>query len=284
MKDCNHLNKANVLLIVNFMVMKRGMIIHVLLLIHVFSFSAHIASPNDSLEWNKLVGKGYTVHYTAGDVAEAKKITNYLQSGVDHITRFFDHQFRDSFNVYIFPKRSSLDKQWQKDWGDPSFKSQCWMIASGVANRLDVLSPNAWSKEACEHNANDSTEIRKVICHELIHVFHGQHNPDHTFSYIEKLDWLVEGVATFVSGQLDEKRSQQVRQMVNDNRTPLSLDEFWKGPNKYGLSGSMIAFIDKKYGRKTVFELLKHTRKQSVLEALAVSEEQLLSEWKASFK
>jgi hypothetical protein len=79
------------------------------------------------------------------------------------------------------------------------------MIASGVGHRLDILSPNAWAKEACDHNANDSTEIRKVIWHELVHVFHGQYNPDHTFNYIEKLDWLVEGTATFVSGTVGYK-------------------------------------------------------------------------------
>jgi hypothetical protein len=158
------------------------------------------------------------------------------------------------------------------------------MIASGVADRLDLLSPEAWASEACDHNANDSTEIRHVIWHELVHVFHGQHNPDHTFSYIEKLDWLVEGIATYVSGQLDEKRIQPVRQMLVNNKTPSSLDEFWKGQNKYGLSGSIVAFIDNKYGRKKVFELLNQTNKQNVLKNLAVSEDQLLSDWKASIK
>jgi hypothetical protein len=154
------------------------------------------------------------------------------------------------------------------------------MIASGVAHRLDILSPNAWTKEACEHNAKDSMEVRKVIWHELTHVFHGQHNPDHTFSYIEKLDWLVEGVATFVSGQLDEKRLQRIRKMLSENKTPSSLDDFWKGHEKYGLSGSIVAFIDKKYGRENLFELLKLTSKQNVLRALRLLEEQLINDWR----
>ena len=177
-----------------------------------------------------------------------------------------------------------MDKQWQKDWGDSAFQSQCWMIASGVGHRLDILSPNVWEKEACDHNGNDTTEIRQVILHELIHVFHGQHNPDHTFNYIEKLDWLVEGTATFVSGQLDAKRSQRLKQLINENKVPATLDDFWKGLEKYGLSGSMVAYIDNKYGRNKLFELLKQTNKQVVLKYLGISETQLLADWKDSFQ
>jgi hypothetical protein len=264
--------------------MKQGFNVSILLLLSTVLFSKNTALPGDSLVWKKLSESGYTIYYTAIDNDEVKRISVYLKSGIGEITRFFNHKFQDTFSVYVFPDRSSLDKQWQKDWGDPAFRSQCWMIASGVADRLDLLSPEAWASEACDHNANDSTEIRHVIWHELVHVFHGQHNPDHTFSYIEKLDWLVEGIATYVSGQLDEKRIQPVRQMLVNNKTPSSLDEFWKGQNKYGLSGSIVAFIDNKYGRKKVFELLNQTNKQNVLKNLAVSEDQLLSDWKASIK
>ena len=264
--------------------MKQGASLTILLLVNMVLFSKNAASPGDSLTWNKITESGYAIYHTTADNEEAKKINVYLKSGINHIAGFFNHVFQDTFNVYIFPDRSSLDKQWQKDWSDPNFKSECWMIASGMGHRLDILSPVAWASEACEHTANDSTEIRQVIWHELVHVFHGQQNPDHTFSSIEKLDWLVEGLATYVSGQLDEKRYQPVRQMIIDNKTPASLDGFWKGQNKYGLSGSMISFIDKKYGRKKVFELLNETKKQNALKDLAVSEEELLSDWRNSFK
>lgn len=284
MNYCNLLTQASVIKIINFDTMKRSFSLSILLLMSTILFSKNSSLPTDSLDWKKLSGNRYTVYYTATDQDEVKKLSVYLQSGIDHITRFFDRQFQDTFNVYIFPDRSSLDKQWQKDWSDPTFKSQCWMIASGVAHRLDILSPNAWASEACDHNATDSTEIRQVIWHELVHVFHGQYNPDHTFSYIEKLDWLVEGVATYVSGQLDEKRYQPVRQMIIDNKAPASLDEFWKGQNKYGLSGSMVAFIDHKYGRKKLLELLQLTNKIKALASLTISEPQLLSEWRRSFK
>ena len=116
------------------------------------------------------------------------------------------------------------------------------------------------------------------------YVFHGQYNPDHSFNYIEKLDWLVEGVATFVSGQLDANRSQRIKQLIKENKVPSTLDNFWKGQEKYGLSGSMVAYIDNKYGRNTLFELLRQTNKEAALKSLDISETQLLADWKNSFQ
>ena len=72
--------------------------------------------------------------------------------------------------------------------------------------------------------------------------------------------------------------------MIIDNKIPATLDYFWKGQEKYGLSGSMVAFIDKKYGRERLFELLKLTNKHDVLKSLALSEDQLIRNWKESLK
>jgi len=256
--------------------------IYLLLLLCSVSCARSFAGVTDSLEWKELAREKYTLHYISADQNIINKIDNDLQSGLKKIVEYFHHSFLDKFNVYIFPDRGFLDKQWQKDWGDSSFQSQCWMIASGVAHRLDLLSPNMWAKQACDHNGNDSTEVRQVIWHELVHVFHGQYNPDHTFSYIEKLDWLVEGVATFVSGQLDERRLQRIKQLVKENKTPSTLDIFWKGQEKYGLSGSMVAYIDKTHGREKLFALLKFTNKQDALKFLGLSEEELIKRWKDS--
>ena len=252
------------------------------ILLLLFLGSGAFAGVNDSLEWKKLAREKYTLHYTSADQNIINKIDNDLQSGIKQIVGYFRQSFPDKFEVFIFPDRKFLDKQWQKDWGDSSFQSQCWMIASGVAHRLDLLSPNIWAKQACDHNGNDSTEVRQIIWHELVHVFHGQYNPDHTFSYIEKLDWLVEGIATFVSDQLDVKRLQRIKQLVKENKTPLTLDNFWKGQEKYGLSGSMVAYIDATYGREKLFALLKFTNKQDALKFLGVSEEVLIKGWKDS--
>lgn len=222
----------------------------------------------DSTVWSKIVKEQYILSYTKSVEGEIASIDKNLQSGLKFIGDFFRHSFATKFDVYIFPDRTLMDKQWQKEWDDPTFQSECWKIARGVAHRLDLLSPNAWAKQACEHNANDTIEIRQVTWHELVHVFHGQYNPDQTFNYVEKLDWLIEGVATFVSVQIDEKRLLRIKQMIHEGKTPLTLDDFLKGKERYGLSGSMITYIDKTFGREKLFLLLKFTNKQDVLKFL----------------
>jgi hypothetical protein len=241
------------------------------------------AAENDTLTWLAIHHDKYTIYYTRSDKDKVQELENNLASGYKQVIDFFQQPFIKKFDVYIFPDRSGLNKQWQKEWNDPAFQSQCWMIASGVAHRLDILSPNAWTHDACDHNGNDSMEIRQVIWHELVHVYHGQYNPDHSFSYIENLDWLVEGIATYISGQLDQKRLQRIKHAIQENKTPSSLNDFWKGQDKYGLSGSMVAYLDKLLGRNKFFALLTLTKKQEVLKGLNMSEEELISNWKKSF-
>ena len=95
---------------------------------------------------------------------------------------------------------------------------------------------------------------------------------------------LAESVAIYLSGQLNEKRLQRVKQLVVDNKTPVSLDDFWKGNEKYGVSGSIVAYMDKIYGRKKLVELLLVTNKQDALQSCGITETGLINDWKKSFQ
>ena len=92
----------------------------------------------------------------------------------------------------------------------------------------------------------------------------------------------MEGLATYISGQLDEKRLQRIKHLIKENKTPLTLDNFWKGQENYGLSGSVVTYIDKAYGRGKLFSLLEFTNKHDALKFLGLTEEQLLKSWKDS--
>jgi hypothetical protein len=186
-----------------------------------------------------------------------------------------------SFDIYIHPNRNSLDSSWRISWNMPEFKSECWMVASGVANRFDLVSPSVWSTEACEHNYSDEEKTNRLIAHEMVHVFHGQNNPSPDFSNTEGIDWFVEGLAAYASGQCDSARIAEVRIAMNENKLPVELDKFWTGKYRYGISGSMVMHIDKKYGREKIIALLPMTKKSEILASLKVTEQQLLSDWKS---
>jgi hypothetical protein len=239
------------------------------------------AGINDSLQWIKKESPSFTLYYTPADSSIILTLEKDLRNGNRTVTGFFKTKsFKKKFDVYIFPNRAELNKQWQKDWGMPGFKSECWMVASGVAHRLDILSPLCWKKEACDHNAGDSTEVQKIITHELVHVFHAQHNPNPTFDGMDELSWFVEGLATYASGQLSKERISRVREQFKQEKIPLTLTRLWTGSDKYGRAGSFVQFIDKEFGRKKLVKLLEYTDNSSILKTLHRGEAELISKWK----
>lgn len=205
-----------------------------------------------------------------------------LRVGVGQVRSFFGRDFPHPFGVRFHGHRAELDLQWEQDWKMPDFKSECWMVASGTGEVLDILSPTVWSGEACEHDARDLVALQRLVTHELTHVFHGQMNPSSDFAEVEGLDWFVEGLAVLVSGQLTEQRLADVRSAVAKDTTPAQLNDFWKGKLRYGLSGSVVAWLDSRYGRPTLLQLLSARSQPELLQRLGLTQAQLLQDWRHS--
>ena len=222
----------------------------------------------------------YKLMYTSPDQSNVNDYNKFMANGISSVATFFNSSFKQKFTIIIHPNRHSLDSTWQKDWKMPEFKSECWMVASGIAARLDIISPVLWDKEACEHIYSDKKTSQQLVTHELVHVYHGQANKSPDFSNVEGIDWFVEGLATFASGQCDSLRIARVKEAIRENKIPEELDNYWKGKLKYGLSGSIVMFIDHKYGRTKLIELLPFNKKSEILSSLQTTEPALLGEWK----
>ncbi len=235
------------------------------------------AQPN----WNRVAEPRYTLCTSSGNNEDAQAAQSLLLQGVDAVNLFFHSSYKDTFTVYIHPNRHSLDSTWQKDWGVSDFKSECWMVASGIATKLDVLSLHQWKTEACEHDATDTLHTQQLITHELVHVYHGQLNASPDFSATEGIDWFVEGLATYAAGQCDGARIAPVKQAVVANTAPTQLNDFWKGQMKYGMSGTMVMYIDHQFGRKKLISMLPLSKKVQILAILGLEEETLIQGWKA---
>ncbi len=230
--------------------------------------------------WISEKHNGYVLIYTNSDQKNKKEYIELVDNGTKFVKEFFGETFKKEFKVFVQPDRAALDTTWQKDFKMPEFRSECWMVASGVANKLDLLSPTVWQKEACEHIYSEKQKTQQLIIHELVHVFHGQQNVSPDFSNVDNIDWFVEGVATYASGQLDSVRTSQVKKALTENKIPNTLDKFWSGKLKYGLSGSVIKYIDVTYGRKKLISLLKYNKKEQILSQISCSEIELLEKWK----
>lgn len=224
--------------------------------------------------------QGYDLAYTSADKKNKSEYAVLVDNGLAPVKTFFGAPYHKGFAVYVHPRRHSLDSAWQIDWGMPDFKSECWMVASGIATKLDVISPKLWDKEACEHVYTETRRTQQLIIHELVHVYHGQVNASPNFSNTEGIDWFVEGLATYASGQCDSVRLSEVKKSLAEGKIPERLDDFWTGKIKYGLSGSVVMFIDHKYGRTKLIELLPFTKKTEMLSALRTTESELLAGWR----
>jgi hypothetical protein len=92
---------------------------------------------------------------------------------------------------------------------------------------------------------------------------------------------FVEGLATYASGQADSIRMNAVKNAISENKIPSTLDAFWTGKLRYGLSGSVVMYIDHAYGRAELIKLLRYNKKSEILSHLKTSEEELLKNWEA---
>ena len=119
-----------------------------------------------------------------------------------------------------------------------------------------------------------------TIAHELVHVYHGQRNPRPDFDGMDDLGWFVEGLAVYASGQLERAHRTAARDAIKAGKAPTRLADAWSGPFRYGVSGSMVAFVDKRYGRQTIRMLLAVTSNEEALKLLHTSEGEFIDAWK----
>jgi hypothetical protein len=202
----------------------------------------------------------------------------YSSDAEKRITGFFATPYQKSVTVKVLPSRKAFDEAVFKRWKmEPT---QPWMVGAAGSDVLFVLSPRVWKSEAQEHNPDDSKEISEIVCHELVHSYHTQLNPQRELEGLEPMAWFVEGLATYVSGQLESRHKRVALREIIEGRAPGSLEKAWSGRGRYGVAGSMVRFVDERFGRKKVIELLKKTTNEAAMVTLGTTEAQFLADWR----
>ncbi|MBL8824114.1 MAG: hypothetical protein JNJ77_16130 [Planctomycetia bacterium] len=219
---------------------------------------------------------------TLPDKQELDLLQESLETGRKRIEHFFGKPFLNSFEVEVFPDRTVFDQYFAKRWKVP--KTQSWMVASGVGDKLTMLSRKVWKTQASEHKPEDEPHYRELIGHELVHVYHGQRNPTGDFEGMDDLGWLVEGLAVYVSGQLDRSHRLAAQDAIRLGKGPRTLANAWSGKYRYGVCGSMVQWIDQKWGRASLDALMKVTRQEDAMKVLEISEKEFLIGWEQFVK
>jgi hypothetical protein len=224
-----------------------------------------------------VVSSPIRIEADAEDGDLVARLTGYAQSGAERVESFFGAPFPGPVRVRIFPDRSAMDAYMREAWGMD--ETACWMVGGAEEEGLILLSPRVWREEACDHDPDDETHARDLVAHELVHVYHMQHSPSDAFDGVEGLDWFVEGLATYASGQYERFHVERAREAVATGAAPERLADAWTGPYRYGVSGSLVAYLESRIGRAEVTRLLGATRLEEVLAAAGMSESELLAAW-----
>jgi hypothetical protein len=226
----------------------------------------------------QLEGGGVTVRYQPADAAWAPTLHADGVAGREDAARFFGAEVMGSVRVEVLPDRTALTAHWRRIWSSPGLQTECWMIAAGDAGGISILSPGAWARDACGHDATNAIHRSRVMSHEVVHVHHARNNPSWV-STSQGMAWFIEGLAVLASGQLDDERRAFVREQTAAGQGPTRLSDVL--PRGYDFAGSLVASIDRRYGRAALGALLGETRQDLLLQRLAVSEAELIAEWRA---
>jgi hypothetical protein len=234
-----------------------------------------------TMNWRKLSQKGVTVEYQAQDRTQAERLLPLLLKGRKTVPDFFHRPFPHAFAIRIYPDRDTLTAYWRDAWHIPDFQPELWMVASGTANMLTILSPAVWKTQAAEHDPSALLDVERLLTHEMVHVFHGQNNPHPDLDGMDDLGWFVEGLAVYVSGQLQEGHMASAQEAIAKGKEPKHLADAWSGRYRYGVSGSILDYIVTTYGRKILDKMLTGATQQDLLQPLGVTEKELLERWRA---
>ena len=98
---------------------------------------------------------------------------------------------------------------------------------------------------------------------------------------MKSMGWFPEGLAVLVSGQLEGRHATAARTAIDSGAAPTPLEDGWRGEHRYGVSGSIVQYIDATWGRDTLMALLATTSEEELLAKLGVGEDELLAGWRA---
>ena len=232
-------------------------------------------------EWLTVTGGGLSIRAVRADSGLVPFVRDAIRDGESNATTFFTVPPLQPFSISLYPDRTTLTERWRIAWQFPSFQPECWLIAAAWATELDVLSPRVWSRDACGHDARDQTHIRNVLAHEVVHVLHGQLGQHANISSLLNAQWFTEGLAVYISGMLDMEYAGAVRARLDAGFAPRTFAEVWNDRANYPLSGSIVRYIDRRYGRPALRDLLTARSTTAILTRLGVGEAELLTAWRA---
>jgi hypothetical protein len=231
--------------------------------------------------WDTMQQAGISVEFEPADSSWASTLLADAQLGRTQANAFFNADTLHNFVVRVYPSRSVMEPEWRLVFNAPNMQFQCWMIANANAERVLTLSPRVWGSQACGHSSVDAQYVRRIMTHEIVHVLHRRLNTDPALRNLAGSSWLVEGLAVLASGQFDASMAAFARQGLQA-APPTLLSGLLDTNYGYAFAGSIVDYIDRRYGRGIVVSLLRAADSNAIFAILQTTPAALLSDWRAN--
>ncbi|MBT3323729.1 hypothetical protein HN681_01845 [archaeon] len=165
-------------------------------------------------------------------------VDEVFKNSIKELNEFFEINWIENFpELVIVPDRKKIDELMGR-------KTEDWMVGWIGKNKVYALDSKNYEKESCHKYSED--EYSKLIKHELSHCYFLKLS-----KYKSEPDWLWEGTALFVSGQ------------IKTRERPLKFEDFLEFYSKkskyvYRESGFAVEFLVEKYGKDKLLKLIKN--------------------------
>jgi hypothetical protein len=166
-------------------------------------------------------------------------LSKTFKAVVADLNGFYGFDWRHGLpRVFIMPDRKTIDALSEK-------KTERWVIGFNDGRYVFLLDNKSMEKES-QHSKRSQQEYTALLKHEMSHAFfdklaNGCHIPR----------WLNEGVAIYISGQLQTKgRPEKLMTCLGYFRTG--------GKGIYGEAGFAVKALVEVYGRKKLLRLIKN--------------------------
>lgn len=189
------------------------------------------------------------IHYSSADRARVGDILRISVKADLELKEFFNLSVTTPYRVYVAGSRQQFERlvgqkyDWKENW---------WVVGSYLSpNESVVLSPSLWDDRSAVY-----VDLKKLIKHEMAHSYSLSllsKVPDSTCTIKKSTGgafdgytyWLEEGLATLVSGQLDDWKDR-----ISDN-----LSAF---PNlDYPTAASLVDYLIGTKGKRKILDAIR---------------------------
>ena len=189
------------------------------------------------------------IYYENGSLETARKAEIAAARANSMLEAYFGFALGKTFHLYIVSSRSSLD-------AFTGTANEDWVVGTAVTPYdVVILDDAAWTEKTKKF-----VNFNKLIHHEMVHSFTMQLGAGDSrkcfYGHIGPIEmfWLDEGMATYLSGQLEDWKSDIKKyDFEKYSQFSDSLDQ----ADSYAVSATTVEFLIQRLGKEKILEIFR---------------------------